>query len=424
MYKKIISIIALTLFVSTAMLYSAESPFYKRGVRALGMGGAHVCLSDDQNAFFYNPAGITKREKRMLTLVDMPISITDDMLKFYDWYKDNEDALKDFDKLPETDKTELLNDITDKITSYRTRFTFGGPIFPLNFNYISGPRGANNNMFWGIGVFDQVDIGFNLNSGILIPKLDIWGHADVAGMFMLARKFDNDVSVGANIKYIGRAGLDERGISILALEGLEPMIQPGFGMGVDLGVTWDFKENMEVGMSIMDVGGTPIKYKEATKDTTDDGVTTTQTKEEYTGIIYSRVNLGFAYKPIDTWNLPLKPDLTLAVDIHDVLDSEDDGKLSFSELFKKMHMGAEFQWNLVQFRCGLNSGYPTLGLGASLLGFKVEYAYYTDEMGLFPGDLPETNHMISVAWRFGAGRVSEKESMRLKEKRLARYSKI
>lgn len=55
----------LTLILSATSLY-AQEPFFCDGARSLSLGKAYVGLADDENALFYNPAGLTQvREQKM-----------------------------------------------------------------------------------------------------------------------------------------------------------------------------------------------------------------------------------------------------------------------------------------------------------------------------------------------------------------------
>ena len=58
------------LFFSSA-LNAGEYDHIYRGIRPLGMGGAFVAVSDDQNALLYNPAGFSYVSKQRFTLLSI-----------------------------------------------------------------------------------------------------------------------------------------------------------------------------------------------------------------------------------------------------------------------------------------------------------------------------------------------------------------
>ena len=72
-------------------------------------------------------------------------------------------------------------------------------------------------------------------------------------------------------------------------------------------------------------------------------------------------------------------------------------------LYTKLHFGAEYKLFIFIARFGFNQGYPTIGFGLNALPLKFDYAYYTDELGMYAGQNPSSKHMITLALRFGAG---------------------
>jgi hypothetical protein len=134
MKKLLLSIITSSLVLMAVIpAFASEPQVFIRGIRPLGMGGAFVAIADDQNAVFYNPAGLTQRQGGMFTLFELPINISQDVLNFYDFYNDNNDALKNFSTQTTQQQINLLNQINDKITTYRPEIRTGFP----NINFIS-----------------------------------------------------------------------------------------------------------------------------------------------------------------------------------------------------------------------------------------------------------------------------------------------
>jgi len=71
----------------------------------------------------------------------------------------------------------------------------------------------------------------------------------------------------------------------------------------------------------------------------------------------------------------------------------------FSEnFFLKLRMGVEFiAINILKLRLGLYKGYPTIGLGLEIPGFKINGVYFVEENGTFPGALPQQNIMFEMS---------------------------
>lgn len=384
------AIMVFTMATSCAFA-KGERPFFLRGVRALGMGGAQMGLSEDQNAFFYNPAGVTKRKESMLTIAEVRASVSQDMLKTIDWVKVNQSDLEKFAEIPYERQVKLGNDIINTISRYRNNFS----VSVLNPNYISGPIGEEGSeSFIGVGVFDNVDANVQIKEPSPLPMFDLDTNVDAAAMFLLASKITHQVSLGLNIKGLVRGSIQEKNMSILEMENYKPIVQPGFGIGADLGVSWDPLSNVSAAFGVTDIGATVINYKAVTENG--------ETKPEKTGIIYPRMNVGVAYKPLKhLLDVPFFPDITLALDVRDIMNEGGTGDMGLAEMLKNTHAGVEFGWRMLYVRGGFNSGYPTAGVGVSLACFKFDYAYYTDELGVFPGDIPSSNHMVSFSWRFG-----------------------
>jgi len=368
-------LLPVTCHLSLPLSAVEEPPVVIRWARPLGMGGAFLAVTDDQNSFFYNPAGIMFRKDFLLTLIEMPIQITDDIFKFYDFYNANKTDLENFDTLSDTKKQELMDKIITNVSNYRVRFTLGLP----NLSLIP-KRGEKSNL--GFGVFTLVDLHTKVNSGVLVPTYDLWGSADGAAFLAYARKFkvrDYNLYAGANLKLIGRGKFDEKRKSFLAFE--EPKAQAGYGFGLDIGLLTELPPQWRFGLMVRDSLNTKITYQELTGDG--------GTKPATTSEIPRAINIGAAYRPVNF--------VTLAVDINDITD----GKLFKTEFFTKLHLGAEIGWRMLKFRAGFNQGYPSVGFGIyTPLLLDIEYAYYTDELGQYAGQIPETNHILSLALRF------------------------
>ena len=413
--KRINILLTLVLFTASflipAAFASGETPVLIRGARPLAMGGAFVAISDDHNAIFYNPAGITQRSGGQFTLFELPIGIGDDIFKFMEFYNDNQDNLKDFDKLTNEKKVALLNDINDKVTTYKPRVRFGFP----NTSYISGPGFLS----WGFGVFTLADIGFKFNRSLIVPSISMWGSADIVMAVPLAHRFESipsipgfwkvpqidipgQISVGGTLKYITRRKISET-LSVLEFEDFDPLFQMGNGFGLDLGSLYQPNKRWNYGLQITDIGGTTIRYAKA------EDLEKGKSIAEATEMINSEWNVGTAYIPSKIYYWPGKSintldRLVLALDVRDILNSDE--RLISDSFWKKLHMGAEFRWATISLRGGYNSGYPSFGFGMGIpyVGLRADYAFWGDELGRFAGQQPEWNHQISLSLRWGAGK--------------------
>ncbi|MGA2090264.1 MAG: conjugal transfer protein TraF [Endomicrobiales bacterium] len=388
-----------TLFAAT--LHADEPQVFIRGIRPLGMGGAFVAISDDQNAIFYNPAGLTQRQGSEFIAFELPISISQDVLNFYDFYNDNQNTLQNFSNLSQNQQVSLLNEINDKITTYKPEIRFGFP----NTCYLSG----NQAITWGIGVFDQAQIGFQFNRSLIVPSLSMYGDVDGILAVPLAHRFDvlpvlpGSMSLGVTLKAIQRYSVNELNESVLEFQNFSPQLQTGQGFGADAGALYQPNSRWNIGVQVTDVGGTTIKY--AAQTASQQGQVN---QPAYTSMISPEWNTGVAYIPSKIMYWPGKyissqDRLILAFDLRDVADYAGDSPLFAATGWVKVHMGAELRLGPLSLRGGYNSGYPTYGFGLRIpyLGLRVDYANWADEMGLFAGQIPQWNQQITIALSWG-----------------------
>jgi hypothetical protein len=396
--KKILGLSIATMLLSVT-LFADETPVFIRGIRPLGMGGAFVAISDDQNAIFYNPAGLTQRQGSQLVAFELPVNISEDVLNFYNFYNDRKDQLDKFDTLSNEQKINLLDEINDRVTTYRPRIRLGFP----NTSYLSG----NQNITWGVGVFDQAEIGFQFNRSLIIPSVSLFGNVDAILAIPLAHRFDcvpylpGKLSVGTTLKAIQRYNINEPSISILEFENFDPQLQAGKGFGLDVGTLYQPNGRWNVGLQITDLGGTTIKY---------DAITASKEgqldRAAHSNMINSQWNTGVAYIPSKIYYWPgksiaTKDRIIFAGDLRDILNTDD--RLFDATGWKKVHLGAELRWGPLSIRGGFNSGWPTFGGGLRIpyLGLRADYAYWADETGRFAGQMPEWNHQITIALSWG-----------------------
>jgi len=395
--------------------WSAERPTKIRGVRALGMGDAFTAVADDQNVFFYNPAGITQRTGGMVTLLEIPLTVGTDLLDAYEFIDDKGDKLKDFDQLTPTEQADLINEIDRTITKLNPHVGVGAP----NINYLSGP--IADRYYWGFGGFGQVEGSFRVNTGI-VPSLDYDINADVvipvtfAAKWTEVKRIPGKIGAGVNLKYIQRNQIKDERVSVLQLEDFdEPQMQKGTGLGADIGLLYQPNNRWNFALASLDFLGTSLSFDEATAEK---GFTA---KPSRVSGIKSRWNLGTSWTPtkIVYWpgkSLSTKNRLLLAADVKDIFNAE--SKVLFGDSFlpdtawTHVHLGAEYRWWFLRFRGGTNQGYPTYGLGLDLPLLKIDYAYYSDELGLYAGSLEQANHMITVALRFGGSKTEARERVR------------
>jgi hypothetical protein len=74
--KIIVFMVLLFVFCPTLFAVQKENRVVIKGLRQVSMGGAFIAISDDENAFFYNPAGITQRNDYLLQILSIDAAVT------------------------------------------------------------------------------------------------------------------------------------------------------------------------------------------------------------------------------------------------------------------------------------------------------------------------------------------------------------
>jgi hypothetical protein len=160
----------------------------------------------------------------------------------------------------------------------------------------------------------------------------------------------------------------------------------------------------------MDVGGTQLKFE---KVDAEKGFTA---KPERTSGIKPRWNMGLAWTPAHFLFLPTGDRWLFTADVKDMFNAQ--SKVLFGDDFvpdtvgTHLHFGAEFRYWFLRFRGGFNQGYPSFGAGLDIPFLKLDYTYYSDELGLYSGTQEQSNHMITLALRFGTGNTEARDRVR------------
>ena len=335
-----------------------ELPVFYKGVRPLGMGGAFTAVADDENAMFYNPAGLNKIEGfGGIGILNPYAEISKNTLDFIKDVTDLSDADTD------AEQTALASDLMDRWMGEHLRLRAG--LFP-NVT-------VHN---FGVGFLGQAAFDFEVHNPLGSRTLDVRGAIDMALLVSGAYAFtvkDNPLRVGLTAKMINRRLLDQQysTFDLVQKDGidLDDDLKSGNGIGVDLGAIYSFPVFLEpsVGIAIQNIADT--KLGDA-------------------GKIEQQVNLGAAiYPPIGFGKLVLALDV---MDFTHQLGSDND-------LGKRLHLGVEYRLPIIiGIRAGLHQGYPSYGFTVDFWVLKLDYAYYTEEIGAFAGQRKDRRHVAQL----------------------------
>ena len=101
--------------------------------------------------------------------------------------------------------------------------------------------------------------------------------------------------------------------------------------------------------------------------------------------IHDNVSVGFGTF-VDLPGL----DWTNSIELQHLTESDE-------QIGKKVHLGTEISLPLIDLRAGINQGYTTYGAGFDFFLFKVDAAYYKEELGVYPGQTPDTRYEIGIS---------------------------
>jgi hypothetical protein len=350
----------LFLLVTVTSICAEEYPTLHRGVRPLGMGGAFTAVADDENALFYNPAGLSDIDTLQVGIFNPLVEVSENTP---DMINDAQDT--DFDDTGEV--TDFLRDYVGEHQHFRAA------LFPhVGFNIkgygimVAGLAQATldmdvRNPVWPEAHVDGVtDIGLLAGVGLDVP---------IAGL-----------KAGATVKFISRESLDETYTATdIAADDfdqeLEDDMASGSGIGFDLGVIYrlPFTEviDLDLGLTVqnipeMDMGDAkPL-----------------ETQANF-GLAATKQFAGF--------------DLVAALDYMDLSNSYDEDE----DPAKRLHMGAEVRLPaILSLRAGLNQGYYTAGATVDFKVVRFDVATYGEEVGAHAGQREDRRYIaqITIGW--------------------------
>jgi hypothetical protein len=338
------------------------------GIRPLAMGQAFTAVADDQNALYYNPAGLGRINRWSLEILSPSIGWNQNL---------SLDKKEQFESLAASmggDTSKSLDALDSQLKNfagenYHTRVSLNPYFFMRNF---------------GFAAFS----GFELNlmphnPGESLADLSLEADADirVGGAYHF---FGEKLNVGATIAYRSRGvaatSIDLDWLSDLSQKEkrdarIKEAFQAGWGVGLDTGVLFTPVETWSptLGLTILNVGD--LKFKKYDK------LGSVEVKAAPAALPQS-VNVGLSVTP--RWN---KWFLRAAWDFRDL-------NLPIEQQ-KKYGLGFEGGWdNLASVQLGLAEDALTAGFEFRLFVLNVRYATYVTERGYFPSQTPERRHLL------------------------------
>jgi hypothetical protein len=154
MIKKLATVL-LVLTFALSNIYAwderKEERIMVKGIRPMGMGGAFTAVADDENAVFYNPAGLSQRRGWLLQVFSIDARVNKETINLI------------------SEAADLGGDGGSGDTIKQARDTLSGKDIDLslslpNIFFISSPFSINNgnSLSFGIGEYTSVDIGLSV----------------------------------------------------------------------------------------------------------------------------------------------------------------------------------------------------------------------------------------------------------------------
>ncbi len=359
-----------------------------QGVRNLGMGNAGIGLSFDENALFYNPAGLASVDS---ILVGFPflMEVSDDSVNI----------IKDISKLSGGDSktSEIVELLMGRRVHFRSLIDLN-LIMPFGELMTFGAASGIETQFdFGVRnpVAIEIDFGLRLdrinNFGLALPiargrwlvgaGVETIERCDIPLTTATFGTVLNNSNIGSSF---GSCKLNDLKRAQTFNFGFQKRLETASA----LKMTWGFTAN--------NVGG--LKFKRSDNETSP-----ADQNPEY--------STGFSWQP--SWG-PVR--LLYAIDIRDLTmehadDTDCQSKKSTDCLWKRLHIGTEIGISPIDsgastfaIRAGFNQGYFTYGFELNpfifFRGLNIQYAVYKTETGSQIGDRPDKRKVFQLNFGF------------------------
>ncbi len=356
-----------------------------QGIRNLGMGNVGIALSHDENALFYNPAGMAGVDT---ILVGIPY--------VNEFSNDTQSILTDVAKLSGSSSTsETVNLVMGKRVHYRTLIDLN-VVLPfgdlITFGAVGGyefslDMAARNpvaiELDWGNRLDRMINTGmaFTLGKGrwLLGVGAQIYERCDYPVTTVSIGNLLTSSSVGDELGFCSTTKL-RKGQT--------------YNFGFQQRMTSASTLRMVWGMSARNLGGLKFQRQSGETNPRDENA-------EY--------NIGFALTPFDSFLFRNMYEIDLRDFTYNHVDDSycQANRGSSDCIWKRIHIGTEFGFwpidsgaSAIALRAGFNQGYFSYGFEFNpfifLRALNIQYAVYKTETGTAAGDTPEERKLLQI----------------------------
>jgi hypothetical protein len=359
------------------------------GVRPAGMGNAFTAVADDQNALYYNPAGLAKIPTWSMEILSPLLGINQNI-------KDNTTEVRD-----------ILSSSKGGSGSQASVVENIGPI-------IESVSGENHYLRAGLApylVIPELNAGMGLYTQIeseLVPHgqavpsiVDFSFQGDTDLRFGFAHSFfGKKLAVGGTLAYRERVQIltdAQNGFSLFKLTEItksddarsafvRDSLRAGYAVGLDTGLLFTPVEvwSPTLGVSILNMGDTTFRRG---------GLTGNKVSSSVNG------NTGVPTSVPQSLNFGLSVTPTSGNWLSRVAFDYADANLPIPAS-QKPSLGVEGGWRgkyvSALAQGGVSEGYLSGGFEVRLLIVNIRYATYVTERGYFPTQSPDRRHLLQL----------------------------
>ncbi|MCL4461241.1 MAG: hypothetical protein M1297_05955 [Nitrospirae bacterium] len=337
-----------------------QFPLLYQGVMPLGMGGAFTAVADDENAVFYNPAGLDNIQDSSFKILNVSTDATYPGL--FTLYNNMQSDSQLSGTAQDSAYVNTFNSVANqsfyaRVGDYSNYTTHDFSIGLLTNNQMLGIPAANastNNL---------ASLAALSDTGIVI--------SGAMGFF------NHHLQIGGTLMGLNQMFVDIPQLSVAQASNLQSTINSNLthGLGIlgNVGAIYhfDLPLNPTIGASVENIG--TASFGQA-------------------GSLPQIINAGVGIDPDVGFGR-----LLVDIDYDDVTNYL---YYTGNSLWLHTHAGIQYQFPaILTLSAGIYEGYPTVGFGLDLWAFEINGSYYTEEAGVVPGQNP--NHILSLQVAFG-----------------------